>query len=782
VTGQLPAAVRWLRRCTLGALAVYVGWLHLPIPGVQSQPNDARDLWLASAVVVLTVVLIALRAVLVTENRLAWACFASGSACWAAGNLYGLFALRTQNPIPAPSWADVGFLAFYPPVWCGLVLLLRGQSRSMPASVWVDGLVGALASAAFAAALVLSPIIAATGGSFSSVAINLSYPVADLLLFALLVGVYAMYGWRPPRTWLLLGAGLAAFAVSDTWYLFRTATGSHVFGTTWDAGWDVGLALVALAAWQPRAARLRQLRLAGGPALVVPLLCSLLGLGLLVKGGLERMPAIAVVLAAGCVLAALMRTALTLHEVQTLAQVRHEAHTDDLTGLANRREFYARLTRATNDPSPRHRVAVLLIDLDRFKQVNDSLGHHVGDALLRLTGVRLSDALRSGDLLARLGGDEFGVLVHGGAGTQPAADIAKRLRDVLQTPFVIDGVTLHLDASIGIALQPQHGNNADQLLRHADSAMYQAKKTRTGCQTYSAERDNHLTDRLETTEALRTALYSDQLILHYQPKLTLATNRVTGVEALVRWQHPERGLIYPDEFLPLAEVAGMMPVLTTVVLDSALRQCAAWRSAGRELSVAVNLSPSSLLDPELPGLVDALLRNFGLPASSLHVEITESVVMTDPERSLAVLHSLDALGIRLAIDDYGAGYSSLTYLSTMPVSDLKIDKSFVLAMAGHDASAHRAEAIVKSTITLANALGLDVVAEGVETADVLAELRRLGCTTAQGYFLSRPLPAVELDRWLEQQEGSGASARSVSDVGGGPRCARKDESGPVRAA
>jgi diguanylate cyclase len=271
---------------------------------------------------------------------------------------------------------------------------------------------------------------------------------------------------------------------------------------------------------------------------------------------------------------------------------------------------------------------------------------------------------------------------------------------------------------------------------------------------------------LAMTEALRTALYGDQLVLHYQPKLTLATGQVTGVEALVRWQHPQRGLLYPDAFLPLAEAAGLMSALTTVVLDQALRQCAAWRAAGRELSVAVNLSPSNLLDPELPALIGALLTNFDLPSSALHLEITESVIMTHPERSLAILRQLHASGLRLAIDDYGAGYSSLTYLSTLPVSDLKIDKSFIIAMADDGPSAQRARFIVESTVTLAKALGLDLIAEGVETAGVLRELTRLGCTTAQGYYLSRPLPAADLEPWLEAWDRPDRTGAPSSDHSG----------------
>jgi diguanylate cyclase (GGDEF)-like protein len=398
-------------------------------------------------------------------------------------------------------------------------------------------------------------------------------------------------------------------------------------------------------------------------------------------------------------------------------------------------------------PIAERRLAVIVIDLDRFKQINDSLGHRVGDTLINLVGQRLTGVLRSGDLLARLGGDEFAVIVAG-ADRDAAQSAAKRLRDALQAPFVLDELTLHLDASFGVALVPDHGDNVDQLLQRADLAMYQAKATGSGLETYAHERDGNIDDRLVATEELRKALYDDQLVLHYQPKLTVATGKIAGVEALVRWQHPERGLVYPDQFLPLAEAAGLMPALTTVVIDQALRQCAAWRADGIELSVAVNLSASDLLDTELPALVHALLSNLDLPPSALHLEITETVLVSDGERSLQVLERLNRSGLRVAIDDYGTGYSSLAYLARLPVHDLKLDQSFIETMDGQGVAARRATSIVTSTIALARGLGLGFIAEGVETATSLAKLTELGCETVQGYHLSRPLPAGALTAWL----------------------------------
>jgi diguanylate cyclase len=508
----------------------------------------------------------------------------------------------------------------------------------------------------------------------------------------------------------------------------------------------------------------RRARVAGNTARLVPLGCSLVGLvglGVLIYGCVVGLHLVAVVLAAGGVLAGLVGTSLTTRAIQTLTPMRRQRLTDDLTGLANRRYFYDVLGDALRERRDDGHLAVLLLDLDRFKQVNDSLGHHVGDDLIRRVGRRLAGSLRHGDVLARLGGDEFGVLVRDADGPGAAAT-AKRLRDVLQAPFTTGGTVVHLDASLGVALCPDHGDDVDTLLRRADIAMLESKGAGSGCLTYQPGRDTRSVDRLATTEALRTALRDDQLVVHYQPTLTLATDRVDAVEALVRWQHPERGLVFPDEFLPLAEAVGLMDALATVVLDQALRQCAAWRRSGRDISVAVNLSASNLLDAELPTLIAALLANLDLPASALHLEITETELIRDPERSLPVLEQLNDLGLRLAIDDYGTGYSSLTYLSTLPIQDLKLDKSFSMALVGGDDAARRAAAIVHSTVALSRALGLDLIAEGVETEDVLHQIRELGCTVAQGYHLSRPLPADAMTAWLDAWDES----RHACVVGG----------------
>jgi diguanylate cyclase len=452
------------------------------------------------------------------------------------------------------------------------------------------------------------------------------------------------------------------------------------------------------------------------------------------------------------VVAALARTALTFREVRALADSRHQARTDELTGLPNRRQVFETLSAADARMAAGGGTAVLVLDLDRFKEINDSLGHGVGDALLREVGPRLAGHLRSGDLLARLGGDEFVVLADG-LGEDGALALARRLCTTLERPFQLAGMALSVEASVGIALGPRHSGHAQELLQMADLAMYAAKAGRSGPVVYDEERHGSGRHRLEAVAQLRRAVEEGQLVLHYQPKLSLATGRVGGVEALVRWQHPERGLLFPDAFVDLAESAGLMAALTSRVLDTALAQRRAWSDRGRELTVAVNVSPSNLVDEGFPDEVAGMLARHGVPASALVLEVTESLLMEDRERAVRVLAALREAGVGIAIDDYGTGWSSLAYLATLPVTELKLDRAFVGAMTGSDRSA----SIVTSTLQLAHALGLVFVAEGAEDQATVDALADLGCDVVQGYHLSRPLPPEQLEAWLE--------ARSTTPVG-----------------
>jgi diguanylate cyclase (GGDEF)-like protein len=425
-----------------------------------------------------------------------------------------------------------------------------------------------------------------------------------------------------------------------------------------------------------------------------------------------------------------------------LAQLATEAHHDPLTGLANRRRFIEELE-ATVYGADRPSCAVLMIDLDRFKEINDSFGHSVGDDLLCLVGPRLEKVLQPGDLLARMGGDEFAVLLPDADGAR-SREVAEGLGAALRDEFVLDGMPLHVDASIGIALCPDHGRDRSLLLARADTAMYAAKRGQRGFKIWAPDGTPASRDRLETLEQLRTALDTDQLTNHYQPQLDLRTGAVTGLESLIRWDHPERGLLSPDIFLPLAEQAGLMRRLALGVLEGALRDLAGWRAAGHELAVAVNLSVSNLQDVALPEQVQMLLEAFSVPAGTLTLEITEDVLMADAARSQQVMADLRELGVRLSIDDYGTGYSSLAYLCALPVDELKLDRSFAARIMSDERSA----AIVRSTLHLSRDLGMTMVVEGVEDAGALTALGEWGCEYAQGYYIAQPMPAERFLGWL----------------------------------
>jgi diguanylate cyclase (GGDEF)-like protein len=423
----------------------------------------------------------------------------------------------------------------------------------------------------------------------------------------------------------------------------------------------------------------------------------------------------------------------------------HQALHDALTDLPNRTLFHDRVGQALAVSRREHiSVAVMIMDLDRFKEVNDTLGHASGDELLTQAGARLRAALRESDTVARLGGDEFGVLLPKVVDSVAAASVARKLRKAFEEPFTIHGLALQIEASVGIALYPEHGDDVHSLLQRADVAMYVAKEQPGGCEIYAQERDDYSPDRLTMLTELRRAIDQGELLLHYQPKAELRSGEVKSVEALVRWSHPVRGLMAPDEFIPLAQKAGVIVPLTFFVLNEALRQCRTWQLEGLDLSVGVNLSARNLLDVHLPDTVGELLGRWEVPPSLLELEITESTLLADPIRAMHVLSRLSGMGVRLAIDDFGTGYSSLAYLKRLPVDELKIDKSFVQGMEEDEDDA----IIVRSTIDLGRNLGLRVVAEGVETAAAWRRLVALGCDVAQGYYLSRPVPAAELASWL----------------------------------
>jgi diguanylate cyclase (GGDEF)-like protein len=427
------------------------------------------------------------------------------------------------------------------------------------------------------------------------------------------------------------------------------------------------------------------------------------------------------------------------------AQAVHDSLHDSLSGLPNRTLLTDRFEQSLRaDVRSGSSTGLLLIDLDRFKEINDTFGHDYGDELLAQIGPRLAAVLRDVDTVARLGGDEFAVLLPDVGSVDNALIVAAKCRGALRASFQVCGVDLDVEASVGVVVSGQHGLDTVTLLQRADIAMYVAKSQNLGVFAYTADVNKHSPARLALLGELRHALDHGELVLHYQPKIAAGSGDVIGAEALVRWQHPDRGMIFPDDFIPLVEHTGLIGPLTHYVLDTALAQIRTWSDAGRPLTVSVNLSARNLLDERLPVEVADLLAVHGVPARLLELEVTESALMTEPARAQQILERLAAMGIRISIDDFGAGYTSLSQLKTLPVSELKIDKSFVLSM---DRDVNNAM-IVHSVIDLGHSLGLSIVAEGVETHQALIALKDFGCDVAQGYYMSRPVPAEALDIWL----------------------------------
>jgi diguanylate cyclase (GGDEF)-like protein len=684
------------------------------------------------------------RSRLVDTFRASWVMLSIGLGLYGAGNVFWTVFLRPMAVQPFPSVADGFFLAFYPCAFIALILLVRERADHMPVSLWLDGLVGGLAVAAAAGAAVIGPIISASSGTWAAVATTTAYPLLDLLLLLIVMITLASFNWRPPRgLWLLL-AGLVMFALADAAYLVETAHETYVSGRLTDGAWILATVFMALAPGRKQVAS--DLRLPSWALLGVPVVSSLIALVLLGIDHTRRLHPIVVALAMAAVLAALLRLVATLREVDSLSNSRRLAFTDELTGLANRRALYEDPSLRPQPGLPPTTMGLLLLDLDRFKEINDSLGHHAGDEMLREVARRLT----AGDfgrrhLIGRLGGDEFALLLRDTSQTEALA-VAAEVRDRIAAPFVLDGVTLRAEASVGIALITTGQCDMETLLRQADMAMYQAKGQHLGQAVFLGETDlNSGVARLKTLESIRTAIAERQLILHYQPKVLAQTHEVAGVEALVRWKHPEDGLLFPDKFLPLVEQSGLMADLTMCVLEQALDQVVRWHAAGRTFSVAVNLSASSLVDVELPRRIRRMLDERSLSASCLEIEITEDFLMADRQRARQILGELRGFGVRVAVDDFGSGYSSLAYLKELPIDELKLDKSFVLEM---EADA-RAAAIVRSAIGLAHSLGLRLVAEGVETAASAGELAMAGCDVAQGYYFAKGLAAADLDVWMD---------------------------------
>jgi diguanylate cyclase (GGDEF)-like protein len=710
----------------LADLAVLAGVrIASPAVGVVALP-------LATAVVAAGVA--GLRLIASRGDRTLWVLLFTGLAATLAG---GIVSAITGDHVSHAGLADALWLAAYPPWYAALIVISRHYLGGAHRSFWLDGLLIGLASASYVSALFLDDL---AGFGELTLIVNIAYPAADLALLGILVGTLLMIG-RPSPQGLVLSGGLLFTLAADTLRTVALA-GGHTSATA-SAGvcWGLGLLLLASASWA-RPAPGRVLPVGGWWELTSPACIASMACAILVADHFWALPTAAILLAAATFACALARLVWTLREVRSLALHRREALTDDLTGLPNRRALFRELEvlTAAGESSAR-RFALLQLDLDGFKELNDTLGHHAGDDLLIAVSRRL-EAVVPGTL-ARLGGDEFAAIVPDG---HDAGEVADAIGDALHAPLDIEGVGVAVNASVGIAHFPQDAHDSRELARRADVAMYDAKRLGTVVAGYTAEHDEHSLDRLALAADLRSAFDRDELWLAFQPQVDIATGRISGAEALIRWRHPTRGEVPPGVLLPIAERTGLMPQLTLWVLERAVAQAALWRRAGLDIRIGVNVSAIVLVDATLPARIAETLQRHALTPNNLCVEVTEDAVMRDTSRAIAILEQIKASGVEISVDDFGTGQSSLEQLKNVPADELKLDRSFVLGMVDDPQDA----AIVGSVVGLGRALGLRVVAEGVETPQVWQRLSQLGCDVAQGFGLARPMPAEQFERWARE--------------------------------
>ncbi len=733
----------WVAYGVLGVLLA--AYMISEIVRRDGQPSVLIDGWGVAACEVIASLLCIARGLFTRGDPRVPLVLGLGLLSWSIGDIVlTVESLGGATP-PTPSLADAFYLGFYPLTYAGVFLLARGEVKRFSASTWLDGAVAGLGAAAICAEFALRGLPELLHGAAASVLTNVAYPVGDLSLLALVVAGSTVLPGRRKAPWLLLAVGYGMNALGDTFNLFQSTSGATHVGTLFNAvAWPTAIFLVSLSVWLP-SKRSEGLESEPLPGLVVPGVAAVAALVILGLSSFVEVNRVAFALASCTLVLAAIRSGLSLVRLRTLTEERHgQAVTDQLTTLGNRRALFELLDGVLAEHEAREdgarELAFLFVDLNRFKEVNDSFGHSVGDELLMQLGSRLKEALRSSDLLVRLGGDEFAVCIAD-ADADYGATVARRLSAKLEEPFQLGNVRARIAASIGIAVVPNDATNAHDLLRCADLAMYRAKLEGKSFAIYQEELDGHA-NRLGLVDELRVAIERRQLELHYQPQVDLSSGKIVSVEALVRWNHPRLGYLPPLEFVPLAEDAGLMDQLTRMILDEALTQTAIWRAENRNLSVSVNVSTTNLLDPEFPEQVHEQLQRHALAPEVLVLEITETTAMEEIDQCKKAIQALRNLGVTVSVDDFGAGFTSLAYLSSLAVNELKLDRSFINGLAAADSS--KDLALLRSTILLAHALGLRVVAEGVEDKASLDLLEKLGCDLAQGYLISKPKPPSEL--------------------------------------
>ena len=704
----------------------------------------------------LVVARVAAAALAFPSRRTALVSLAVGLCFWAAGSA---IVLNSGDPLAAtrfPSPGELLFLTSYLGIATFLLLDVAGR-RSHAGTIWLETAV-VCGGAACVAGLLLMPVaaqFAAAGTDGTAVLVALLYPVIDLLLATIVVGQAVLRLREVSRPTVFLGAGFVALAVADSSLALNLNNATYVSNVVIDMLYGAAFALVSAGACarRPDLAVLQERRQRAG-VLMGAASIALIALAVRPTGVTAwyiTVPAVVTLVAAG------YRLVLALRDAQGAADALRLSRTDELTGLPNRRAVLQDLDTAMQDGRP---LALMLLDLDGFKDINDSLGHAAGDAVLGVAADRVRRFVSPGVSVARLGGDEFAVMVRD-ADPLALLEMAQRLRDDLLEPVRVEGLELAIRASIGITVKGEGDARATDLLRRSDVAMFEAKASRAGTLLYDASRDGFSRQRLRLAEDLRRGIAEDQLVVWYQPQVDAVTHEVSGVEALVRWQHPTEGLLLPLHFLPDARRSGLMLALSEAVAHQVVGDARRWLDSGFSFRVSMNCAPPELLGGSLlPRLFDAL-ENARLPAESLLVEVTEDSFLSDPERAREHLLDIRAHGVQVAIDDYGTGFSSLAYLRDLPVQELKMDRSFVSTIL----TDRRSRVIVDSTKQMAHAMGLRVVAEGVEDSQTAAELMGMGIDVLQGHHVSPPMAASEIGPWMRRWSAGLTRARAGQGVG-----------------
>ncbi|MEK8069928.1 MULTISPECIES: bifunctional diguanylate cyclase/phosphodiesterase [unclassified Rhodococcus (in: high G+C Gram-positive bacteria)] len=685
------------------------------------------------------------------RNRTAWLAIAAGTGLWVIGDIVYEWIHITRGSVPDPSLADAVYLVGYPVYGFGLFLLARHKWRASERGHVANSAIIMVAFGLLTWVFAVQPSLGDGGSSGIAGLVDVAYPAMDIFLLGLLAHFVGSRQWRA-LSYRLLTAAVLLLVITDTVNNFSMVTESSSERSLFDVGWTISYVLIGVAALHPSMRRITNPNIESDahlmasfttPTVVVLTAATLTAPVVMVIEVLREEPIAqwgwAVLLCAGAlVILVIFRITdlLRLLHTQTV-QLRAVADSDHLTGLANLRALEHRVWGNAGEST------LLTVDIDRFKEINDTFGRGLGDRVLVAVAERLRGVADDSILLARLAGDEFALC--GPSESMDPAALAREIQNRFTTPFAVGNTTLLIEASVGVAstspaVEGADETTPDRLVQHADLAVQAAKATQSRIAFYDRSMDRNKSEQLIMLGELNTALESDQLRLHYQPQVDLTSMRIVGVEALLRWHHPDGSVLSPSAFLPTAERTGLIRPLTSYVLTHALAQRGRWMAEGLELSIAVNISTRNLFDDTLIEQVSAALQQFDCPPGRLTLEVTESSAMTDPAGAIETLSILHAMGVQVAIDDYGTGYSSLAYIERLPVQELKIDKTFIGGMAHNSAHA----AIVRSTVELARTLGLSVTAEGVEDEVTMMTLRELRCSRAQGYHLGRPTSADRL--------------------------------------